>query len=110
MVAFGTIITGGDGTEGCDGNMRSYGRRGGEGGRGNEEGCKSEESKRESRGREGGRERDPSITGRSHTQRAKNMVTRHMSHAGHMTHVSELRMVTCRSHDTLLHTEGPHYV
>ena len=37
------------------------------------------------------------------------MVTRHMSHAGHMTHVSELRMVTCRSHDTL-YTEGPHCV
>ena len=43
------------------------------------------------------------------TQRAKNMVTRHMSHAGHMTHVSELRMVTCRSHDTQ-HTEGPHCI
>ena len=32
LVAFvGTNITGGDGTEGCDGNKRSYGRRGGEG-------------------------------------------------------------------------------
>ena len=94
MIAFvGTSIAGGDGAEGCDGNKKSYGRRWREGGRGNEEGCKSEEECK----REGRRERGRGIHQSQEEviiQRAKNMVTRHMSHAGHMTHVSELRMVT----------------
>ena len=53
--------------------------------------------RRSARGREGGREGGRGIHQSQEEviiQRAKNMVTRHMSHAGHMTHVSELRMVT----------------
>ena len=63
MVAFvGIYITGGDGTEGCDGNKRSYWRRWSKGGMG---GLRRDvRVRRRAIGREGGREGEGSINHR----------------------------------------------